>query len=394
MFQKLKKYFSRSYDWPFVVASLLALLSFGILYFNNLQNVGPPQNKIESVAYLGIESGSDLRSNVLFAPHKLFGYLLVKLNAANIVNLRLISVAAVLLAVLIFFLLIKQWFSWRIAAFATVLFATSSWTLFVGRFAAPESMMLVALPVFLYLGSLLKERENDALLSVFTFLSVACLYIPGVWLFALVGSIILSSNILLAWNRFNRKEKSVWVLSAALPLIPLVYGLFEVSALKTWLLWGSLDANLTGFMHNIRYIPSQLFTHGIPDALRWLPGTPILDVATIVLAGLGAIYIFRDSRYPLRRIALAALTLLCVLLIGIFGPTYFSLLLPLIYLFVAGGITFLLDQWFHIFPNNPFARSFGLVLVSLLIVFICAYQIGRYHYVWPRSEVAKNVFRD
>jgi len=393
MVQNLKDYISRFYDWPFIIGGILALLIFGVIYTNNLQNVGPPNYAIESTQSLGIESGSALKDNILFAPHKIFGYLLLKLDISNAVSLRLVSVAAVLIALVLFFLLIKQWFSWRVAVLSTALLATSSWVLLVGRFAAHESMMLVTLPAFLYLGSLLKERKNDRLLPLLTFVSVSCLYVPGVWIIAIFGMAILAPNIRLAWRRQDRKGKTIWGLSGLIPLTPLVYGLLNVSTLKVWLIGWTSGAGLEAFQNNIRYLPSQLFVNGIPNSTLWLFKTPILDVATVVLAVIGAYYLLRDIRYPMRRITIVSLSVLVVILIGLFGVFYISLLLPLIYIFAAAGITFLLDQWFQIFPNNPFARSFGLILVSLLVLMICTYHVARYHYVWPRAESSRSVFK-
>ncbi len=52
------------------------------------------------------------------------------------------------------------------------------------------------------------------------------------------------------------------------------------------------------------------------------------------------------------------------------------LLLPFVYSVIAAGISFILDEWYRVFPKNPFARSFALLLVTAVILTSIYYQTG------------------
>lgn len=382
-----------SHNWYYIVATTVASLMLLFVYTYDLSSVGPPDTQAEQLIMTSIDSRRDILETVVFAPHKAIGLVIVKLQVANTASLRLVSVATTCLAVILFFLVLKQWFSLRVATLTTVLFATSSWVLFQARWMDPESMLLLVIPVALLTASLLKEKKYDFLIPITSCIAVLCLYIPGVWIMFLSGIILLQGNIRLAWRRFGSTQKVAWVTSIVIPAIPLIFGLMKIDNLRTWLGRPLGGFSTKSMIDNVVWLPNQLLGSGLSDGLRWLPGTPVIDVATFGLALTGIIFVIRDNRFPIRRLALLILATLCLLLITLFGANYISLLLPLVYMFVACGITFLLEQWFHVFPKNPLARNFGLLMLSLLVGLICIYQVARYHYVWPRAEETVHLFK-
>lgn len=58
---------------------------------------------------------------------------------------------------------------------------------------------------------------------------------------------------------------------------------------------------------------------------------------------------------------------------------------PFLYIIAAAGIALLLQQWFTVFPKNPFARSVGVVLISICISASVAYNLHRYFIAWPHT---------
>ncbi len=84
---------------------------------------------------------------------------------------------------------------------------------------------------------------------------------------------------------------------------------------------------------------------GIDEPTLWLFGSPIFDAATGVLAVTGLVYMAKDKLHPLRAITLAGLLLVSIGLLIIGGGVYISVIVPLIYIFAAFGIFYLLEQW-------------------------------------------------
>jgi len=69
-----------------------------------------------------------------------------------------------------------------------------------------------------------------------------------------------------------------------------------------------------------------------------------------------------------------------------------AVVIPIVFIVVALGLVYLLDTWFAVFPNNPVARTVGMTMLSLAVIFACAYQLRRYFVAWPNSPDTKAVF--
>ncbi len=82
------------------------------------------------------------------------------------------------------------------------------------------------------------------------------------------------------------------------------------------------------------------------------------------------------------------------LVVGALGQTTTAVLLTLPFAFsiIAAGIEFLLDAWDDVFPRNPFAKSFGLLLITTVILFSAYYQLTRFIVVWPRTPETRTLY--
>lgn len=370
----------------------IASLLVAFVYLININSVPPISSASEQAAAIAADSGRSLLNDVTFLPQRAIDYVFFKLISDNPVFYRVVSALITLAAISTFLLLIKHWISLRMAVLSTALFASSTWVLFDARASQPDAMLLLALPLLLLAGAMQKIKEYDALLPLTSFAVATMLYIPGFWVFVLTGTTLVYRDLLEAWQELSAKLRALWVGGFIVPLLPLIYGLTRPGVFKNW--FGIPDGlSLSGFFENLRQLPEQLAISGLSNPGLWLPGTPILDAVTLVFLALGILYVTRDKRYPIRRYVLGVSGIIGILLIGLVGPLYISLLLPIIYIFAAFGLTFLVDQWFHIFPKNPMARSFGLIAVSILVVFTCSYHIVRYHHAWPRAPETSEVFK-
>ncbi len=84
-----------------------------------------------------------------------------------------------------------------------------------------------------------------------------------------------------------------------------------------------------------------------------------------------------------------ATTGLCVILIGLGQVATLGLLIPVLYIVMANGIAYMLQSWFTVFPRNPVARTLGVVLLTIVVVVSCSYQLQRYFIAWPAAEATK-----
>ena len=80
------------------------------------------------------------------------------------------------------------------------------------------------------------------------------------------------------------------------------------------------------------------------------------------------------------------------LLIALGGAVSLSLLIPFIYILVAAGIGFMLDQWYKVFPRNAIAQGVGMGLIVLAVAASCWYGLRHYFVAWPNAPATQQVF--
>jgi uncharacterized protein YqhQ len=73
------------------------------------------------------------------------------------------------------------------------------------------------------------------------------------------------------------------------------------------------------------------------------------------------------------------------LLVALNGPVPLSILIPFAYILIAAGITFMLQQWFTVFPRNPVAKNIGVAIMTLAVVTTTFYHINHYYVAWPNA---------
>ncbi len=370
---------------------VLAVLAITLPALNTL----PPMTTIvEQPEVLGVSNFDQTISDPAFLPERAVQFVLTLLDTHTQLLLRLVSLAFGLAALGLMYLLLSQWHTRRIAALGTLLLATSSWFLHVARWAEPEVMYLAVLPALLLASAWLRSKQYDKLWPLSLLVLAIVLYVPGAWLFVVLFFILNFSQLRLTLRNLPIFYSLVSFLGFLLLLVPLAYSLTKHSARLThWLGWPEGGVSLSAAWQNLSAIPKQLFLTGPNEPLRWLVGTPILDVATVVLAILG-IYAYAVGLHPLRWRALAGLAGLAVSFIGLDGPVGLSLLLPLAYIFAANGLAYLLQQWFTVFPHNPVARTLGLVAILTVVGAACIYQIGRYYVAYPSAPATYQAIRE
>jgi hypothetical protein len=350
----------------------------------NLRRLVPQLNS-ESPTELMVASGQGLANDVLFLPIRLIQYLMLKLGLSDL-DLRFASVLFAALACISIYLLLHKWHTKRVSFAITVLFASSSIFLSISRLATPEVLYFLALPILLICGSWLRRKSDVTKLPIATLAVGLLLYLPGMWLFISVGAIALRRRLRAAWRLNTTRLRAAAAGVFALSIAPLIYGFWQnTGQMVSWLGLPQLsELSLPQVGSNFIGIFDALFWFGPDDRTIWLVGTPILDVFSMVALVLG-LYYYQFGYHPVRRRVLFGFALMCVFLLSLGGPVSIALLIPVLYIFMAGGVALLLQQWFTVFPKNPLARTIGLLLISVAVAVSCYYQTQRYFVAWPST---------
>jgi hypothetical protein len=135
----------------------------------------------------------------------------------------------------------------------------------------------------------------------------------------------------------------------------------------------------------------NLFVSGPHQPALWLGRAPILDVFTLAMCIIG-LYFYGLHPRASRTKLLGSLFLIGAVLVALAGPVGLSLLVPILYIIAATGITYLIKEWLKVFPLNPLARGLGLGLVALAVTLACAYNLRAYFVAWPHNDNTHAVF--
>ncbi|HEX5796870.1 MAG TPA: hypothetical protein VFX86_00590 [Candidatus Saccharimonadales bacterium] len=363
------------------------------IYLFDLENF--PALMSDDGASKTYEHLSDIES-ADYMPMKLLLIGLAKLHLAGQLEARLLSVAVLLFSLFCFYKLVARWINKRTAVLTLLAYASSTWLLLQARQDGVAVLAAALVPVLLYCGSLVLRTNSLAITVIGAILLAQLLFVPGaVWLFLIAASIGL----------YYLKEKksikniilpAVLFMSVIVSYMALVINYLSLDS-STQLIKlagaevGSLPS-LGTMKATLAELPGQLFINGINDYSIWLYKTPIIDFVSAIFLLAGLVYLIRTKSHPVGKKIIFSSIILAILLIAVNGITYISVLLPLIYIIIAVGIAYLIEQWMSIFPNNPLARLLGIAIILLGMFLICSYHTERYFIGWPETEEYQRIF--
>jgi hypothetical protein len=335
-----------------------------------------------------------LYSSIFYAPLTILQSIIFYISPGHGYFLtRLPSTIFGALTMLSFGWVLWLWHGKRTAILATPLFITSAWVLHISRFASYDIMYLWAITTLMLTHTLLQKYENN----IFAWIGTVAFWgilitIPGMIWF-LIAEIFLQRKII-AGN--IKSIPSFWMLLPSILLfivwIPLV--IVSVSHPHTLITWLGLpehfDPPLTILKHFFGVFV-HLFIRGPEYPQIWLGRSPILDVFTLTVCGLG-IYFYASRWDSSRSRLLAVMFIIGVILVTLNGPVGLSVLVPLLYCIAAMGIAYFMHEWLRVFPINPIARGLGIALMGIVITMSCLYNLRAYFVAWPHNPDTKATF--
>ncbi len=382
----LRKMLKQKYLFIFI-----GILSLALLYGFRLGSLVKGHNPYETLDFLHINGLGPIFDNISFAPIKLLDLISYKIDHPNVTYTRLISLCLMIIAVVVLFRILYKWNTARIAILGTALFATNTYIISSARFTNFEAMQLLVIPSIILIGTWLKSKRYVNRMWIGATATGIMLYVPGfILMIGLLGA-IFRNRLRVAWKFVSNKVQTLTVVGFFLMILPIFYGFYQ--NLNQWSTFLGIDKLVDGDFLNIGKdflnLFDQLFYKG-PENINyfWLGGSPIIDIATTVLIGVG-IYNYSVNTHKLRFKLLAFLGVIGCILIATSSVLTVSLILPILYLFAANGIVFLAASWLTVFPHNPLARKFAYGCLTVLVLCIMAFHMYRYFIVWPSTPDTK-----
>lgn len=379
-------------QWPLYLTLLFlfALLSFVLLY--KLGSLVPGLSAAEKTTVDTLLSpNASFQNDVLFQPvhYVLYGLLYATQllsDSMSAVQVRLASVVLGGMSVLSTLYILHRWHTFRIALLTTVLYATSASFLHAARHVDISSSFLLlptGLALFLYTGA--TKRTWNRLIATAIAIVILLSAPGGIWLLSLL-LFWKRKDIIKELNRFSKVQQVATLLFSVVVASLLTASLFLRNSQDVFLAFGigTPFVSVGHFLQNGGELLTHIFWSGPNDPAIWFGIAPILDIFMLVMLMLGTyVYILqrREDKSKMLAVIMAVLFILSGLGAGI-DAIYIA---PFLYIIAAAGIALLLQQWFTVFPKNPFARSVGVVLISICISASVAYNLHRYFIAWPHT---------
>jgi hypothetical protein len=335
----------------------------------------------------------------LYAPYSITVRLLHYVHGGLLVS-RLASVLWAFVAVCLFFIIVRRLHGIIVAALGTVLFASAAWVLHVGRFVAPDVVLLSAGLVLLFIFLRKKTRtssdaQKEAVgqpLWLMALLIITGVYLPGfIWFVAL--AIILRRDVLLgAWKKAKLVHRTVTVLIAVLLAIPLIHAGISTPKvfIQNWLALNIHVPNAHELLTRIIRIPDNLFWHGPNVPVLWLGKLPMIELVTTVFALIGAYYYIK--RFSQTKLVVVIPAIAWLLTIA-GGTSLITLIVAFVYLYAAGGIAYSLKLWQRVFPRNPIARGTAVGLIAAVLALVVLYNVRQYFVAWAYNSQTRAAYQ-
>ena len=366
------------YRWRYQLGYTLALLVAGmIVVFAGLY---VPDGTRAAERATAVASGQ--LSFVDFNPESVIGLPFNLLQRASFeifgistMTIKLPSLILGVLSILGIFLLIKQWFTRNVALITAFIALTMPLMLFTAQDATLTSFSIFTSIWLLLAATHVTRRHKPYLIwKIATFMLLALnLYAPlGLYLdLAILSTILFHPHIRQVARKLSINKLMIGIVISLLILTPLVYSLVMQPKIGLELLGyvGVPDYKANGLM-----LAKSLFDFrsiGAEPIIR-----PILSLGILSLVIIG-IYRFIRIKYTARSYIVALWAILLIPAIYL-NPENVGLLLVLIIIMVATGMSTLIAEWYKMFPRNPYARLAGLLPLSLIVFGLVFSGFNRY----------------
>jgi len=354
------------YRYRFHVGFILLALAYIALLFGLplLAPNGLSESEMASAAHsYDLQPDSVLKGDIVNLPYRTLQKLSIMLFGLNIYSVKLPSIVIGLILGLLLILLLNRWFKTNVALLASILAILSASFLFLAGSGTPLIMLVFWPTLLLWLGSKIQgvTKPKPLYCFVFAFALLASIFTPH--LIYLAAFIVLFA-LLHPHLRFTIKT---------LPTVPLILTLFIILMGLAALVVAAfvnpaiipellLAPGLTfgGFIENVKVAFLPLFSWNTTLESQFL--SPFVGLASIALAAIGLLSTTKGF-FASRNSIASCLIVFTIFLAGLNPESAILILLPLSIL-IAHGLRYILDKWYTLFPDNPYARISGVLPIG------------------------------
>ena len=384
------------YRHRFIIGYIVLGLAFITLLFvlPTIAQKGLSEAEINSATnsyHLG-KSGI-LNGDLVDLPYRLLQKVSIMIFGLSAYAIKLPSILIGLLLGFLLILLLNRWFKNNVSLLASCLMVLSTPFLFLAGSGTPLIMLVFWPTLMLWLGSKIQGEKRPKPMYCFMFALAMLLsaFTPYMLYF-----VVFCIFFVLMQPHLRFIVKSLPKLPLILIGIIVVCG-FTVLGISIFhhpetimeLLF-SKDFQIGHFFSNIIAGLAPLFSWH--NSLESVFLSPLISLPTFALALIG-LFSTTKGFFASRNSIASILIVFCLIITGFNPDAIVFSILPFLIL-IAHGLKYLLEKWYGLFPENPYARISALVPLTILFGFMIIPGLLQYIYGYRYNPNIANEFTD
>lgn len=315
--------------------------------------------------------------NLIDAPYHLLQKASINLLGLTTYGIKLPSIIIGAILGILLILLLNRWFRNNVAIIASILTVLSSTFLYLTGSGTPLIMVVFWPVLLLWLGSKIQgvTRPKPLYCFIFAFAMLFAVFTP--YMLYLVIFIVIYA-LLHPHLRFTIKNlpKPPFIISSLIGIAGLgiiIYNFATHPSEVPILLWTD-DFSVIHFFNNLSqgFYPFLSWSGSFESAFL----SPLIGLASFALAVTGLISTAKG--FFASRNSIASYFIIFTIFITGLNPEAAILLILPISILIAHGVRYCLEKWYGLFPENPYARIFGLVPLSILLGIIIISDLSHF----------------
>ncbi len=372
------------YRYRFIIGYVFLGIAFLILLFSMplIAQHGISEAEMDSVVSSYQLTDTNIVANLVDLPYKVLQKLSITALGLTPYAIKLPSIIIGIFLGLLLILLLNRWFKSNVSLLASCIIVLSTPFLFLAGSGTPLIMLVFWPTLLLWLGSKIQgeKRPKPSYCFLFAIAMLGSIFTPYMLYFA-----VFCVLFVFAQPHLRFVVKSLPKLPLALVMLIVAGGIIAIivntiSRPETIMeLLFAKNYDISSFFSNMGVGLETAFL--MRGTLKSTFLTPLLSLPIISLALVG---LFSTTRgfFASRNSIASVLIVFGLILIG-FNPDAIVFMILPISILVAHGLKYLLEKWYGLFPENPYARVaailplavlFGIMIIPSLLQYMYGYR--------------------
>lgn len=384
------------YRYRFYIGYIILGIAFLLLVFilPKISPAGLSENEMTStITSYNLHFSSVTTGDLIDLPYHLIQKLSILIFGFTTFAIKFPSILIASFLGLLLILLLNRWFKSNVALLASILTVLSIPFLFLAGSGTPEIMVVFWPTLLLWLGSKIQgeKKPRTSYCFLFAFTLLLSVFTPHIIYLAIFIVLFVFANPHL---RFTVKTlpKPPFICSCVVILMGLGILLLNIInnpeiALRIFF---AKDIDFSKYIENIKQAFVPFFSWGSNPEGIYL--TPLIGLPTIFLAFTG-LFSTMKGFFASRNSISTYLLIYTILISGFKSDSSLLAILPLSIL-IAHGLKYILEKWYDIFPENPYARIFGIFPISAFIAIMIISGLSHYIFGYRYTPAVANEFNN